>query len=242
LDNQVFGTSIFTSNHYDLACWIRSWGSDIFGPEAQKFNLAPDPKAVAATKWLTELRTKHHIAPLRGEAEGMDFNAGHMAFQGFGCYKVMPTKEAVGDKFEWDVVLAPKGPTGLRGYEVFVNALNIYSQTEYPNEAFALISYLTSEEVSLQAVIDQGQLSARISVFNADEAGDVHPIFPRIGLWLSDGVNEGPFPMPANLRFSELHDTFTNYASDLFYGDVEFEEGINTLQTECQKVMDQPRG
>jgi len=242
IDNRIFGTNILPGTHYDLACWIRSWGTDIFGPNDEKFNLESDPKSVAAAKWLTELRTEYHVAPLRDETEGLDFYAGQMAFQGAGSYRVVATKEAVGDKFDWDIVLAPKGPEGRRGYELFVTGFNIYNETEYPDAAFALTSHLTSKEVALSSFVEQGQPPARISVFSSAEASEVHPIFPRIGEWLSNGVDEGPFPMPANLRFSELHDTYTNYAADLFYGDVEFEEGVHTLQVECQKVMDQQRG
>ena len=92
------------------------------------------------------------------------------------------------------------------------------------------------------AFVNQGQPSARVSVFDSKEAEEYHTIYPRVGKWLVDGKNQGPFPMPYNLRFAELNDTYKNNSQDIFFGDVEFEAGIQTITDECQKIMDQPRG
>ncbi len=242
-DNRVFGLQIDPSgSYYDLACWTRSWGQDIFDPEKKKFILAGNADAEAATKWLTELRTVHHIAPSRAEAEGLDWFAGQVGFFGWGTYGVGTNLANIGDKFEWDAVLAPKSPKGLRGYELFATVWNIYAKTEQPEGAYSLVKYLSSEETAMYSFINQGQPPARKSVFYSQEAADYHSIYPRVGAWLADGVNMGPFPMPYNLRFSELNDVYHNYAENILFGDVEFQEGIQTLTDECQKIMDQPRG
>jgi hypothetical protein len=58
-------------------------------------------------------------------------------------------------------------------------------------------------------------------------------------LFLSDVP--GPFPMPANLRFDELQDTWANTSPDLFYGNVDFDAGLQAVQEACQEIMDLPR-
>ena len=81
--------------------------------------------------------------------------------------------------------------------------------------------------------------SARKSVWNDPDVLAVHPIFKRVLDWMS--TVEGPFPMPYNLRFSELHDTWVNTSRELFYGEVSFEEGIARVQTECRTIMNLSR-
>ena len=51
----------------------------------------------------------------------------------------------------------------------------------------------------------------------------------------------GPFPMPYNLRFQELQDNWANTSPDLFYGDVAFEEGLQTVQDTMQEILDLDR-
>jgi len=242
-DNRIFGTNLSPSgNYYDLACWTRSYGQDIFDAEKKKFVLAGNEDSEAATLWLRELRTKHHVAPDRAEAEGLDRFAGQIGFFGWGTYGIGQNNAKIGDTFERDAVLAPKSPMGLRGYELFATVYSIYSKTEQPDSAYSLLKKLTFEETAMYSFVNQGQPPARKSVFYSQAAADYHSIYPRVGEWLADGVNMGPFPMPYNLRFSELDDVYMNYAEDVFFGDVEFEAGIQTLTDECQKIMDQPRG
>ena len=242
-DNRIFGTNLLPSgNYYDLACWVRSLGQDIFDGEKKKFILAGNADAEAAAKWLTEIRTKHHIAALRDEAEGLDWNAGQIGFFCWGTYGVGYNKANIGDKFEWDAVLAPISPKGLRGYELFATVYSISAKTEQPAAAYSLLKYLTSKETAMYSFVNQGQPPARKSIFASKEGQEYHSIYPRVGKWLADGKNIGPFPMPYNLRFAELNDVYKNYAADILYGDVEFQPGIQTLTEECQKIMDQPRG
>jgi hypothetical protein len=58
---------------------------------------------------------------------------------------------------------------------------------------------------------------------------------------MSDDSIPGPFPMPNNVRFQELQDTWANTSPDLFYGDISFEEGMDLVQQECQAILDLPR-
>jgi multiple sugar transport system substrate-binding protein len=242
-DNRIFGTTLLPAgNYYDLACWTRSWGQDIFDEEKKKFILAGNEDSEAATEWVVKLRTELGVAPNRADAEGLDWNAGQVGFYCWGTYGVGYNNANIGDTFEWDAVLAPKSPKGLRGYELFATVYGIYAKTENPDGAYSLLKYLTSYDTAMYAFVNQGQPPARVSILTSQEAADYHSIYPRVGDWLADGVNMGPFPMPYNLRFAELNDVYKNYAEDIFYGDVDFQAGIQTLTDECQKIMDQPRG
>ena len=242
VDKRIFGTNMYLGTYYDLACYARSLGGDIFDEEKKNFTLMSDPAAYEAAKWGTEMRTKHHIAPLRDEEQDLTFQAGQLAFNAWGTYGVIGMETMVEDKFEWDIVLAPKGPGGLRGYEIFVTQYMISSGTKYPEKAYDLLCYLHSKETSMYAFVNQGQSPARVSTMNSPEAAEMHSIWKRVGDWMADGVNRGPFPMPYNLRFAELHDVYNNNSQAMYYGDTPFEEAAQILQDECQKIMELPRG
>jgi ABC-type glycerol-3-phosphate transport system substrate-binding protein len=94
----------------------------------------------------------------------------------------------------------------------------------------------------MYAFLEQGQPPARASIWSSPEAQKVHPIWGRAATWLTDGKNEGPFPMPNNLRFSELQDKWNNLSQPMFYGEVGFDEGMKQIQEECQAIVALPRG
>jgi multiple sugar transport system substrate-binding protein len=242
VDNRIFGTNMYLGTYYDLACYARSLGGDIFDEERKNFTLMSDPAAYEAAKWATELRTVHHCAPMLDESEDLTFQAGQLAFNAWGTYGVISMETMVEDKFEWDIVLAPKGPDGLRGYEIFVTQYMIYSGTEHPEKSYDLLCYLHSKETSMYAFVNQGQSPARVSTMNSPEAAEMHSIWKRVGDWMADGVNQGPFPMPYNLRFAELHDVYNNNSQAMWYGDLPFEEAAQILNDECQKIMEMERG
>ncbi|HEV7216153.1 MAG TPA: hypothetical protein VGP33_13645 [Chloroflexota bacterium] len=54
--------------------------------------------------------------------------------------------------------------------------------------------------------------------------------------------NKGPFPMPANLRFSELQDKYANLSTALFYGKVSFAAGMKAMQDAWQQIVAEPIG
>lgn len=241
-EKKTFGTNYLTTNYYDFATLARSYGGDIFDSEAKKFTFATDPKSVEAAQWKVDLRLKHNGAPLRAEAQGLQFAAGQIGFNCTGIYSIKGMGQTIGDKFKWDVVLGPTGPGGLRGYEVFTTMYSMYSKSKNPDAAYDLLVHMTSKDTAMVAFVEQGQPPARKSIWMSPEAEKESPVWKRAAEWLSDGKNKGPFPMPYNLRFSELQDKFGNLVQTLWYGEVDFQEGLQKVQDECQKIMDLPRG
>ena len=239
-DNQIFGTNYLPGNYYDFASLIRAFGEDILIDEAKTFNFAGSEKAKEAATWITELRTVHRAAPYRDESEGLQFAAGNMATRTIGSYAVRGMSETVGDKFEFDFALHPVSPDGGRGYSAFVEVFSIFSGSKHPEEAFGLVSTLTSTEAGLWSVQQSptGNPTARKSVWQG-VAEDLHPIFARVLAMMEETSN--PFPTPYNLRFSELQDQWANLSPDIFYGDVSIDEGMAIVQDACQEIMDLSR-
>lgn len=239
-DNKIYGTNYFPDNYYDFCSLARSYDGDVLSKDGTQFTFNTDPKSVDACKWIVSLRTDHKVAPSRNDTQGLEFAAGTLATSTLGTYAVRSLEQTIGDKFKWDLLLHPTGPNGTRGYQAFVENFAVSAQSKYPELAFDLVSYETSTDVGVDSVLNSSnQPTARKSVWGSPKLADLHPIFKRALDWMSS--QPGPFPMPANLRFQELQDTWANNSPDLFYGDVGLEEGMQAVQDECQKIVALPR-
>jgi ABC-type glycerol-3-phosphate transport system substrate-binding protein len=240
-DAHVFGTDLFYGNYYDFGTLARSLGGDVISADGKAFTLTTDPKTLQAAQWMAELRTKYKAAPSRAESQGVAFPAGQIALHCDGIQNVIPVSQSIGSKFPWGVVLGPTGPGGLRGRDGFVTTWNMSAHTKSPEAAYALMRDMSSPSTLQWALINQGGPSPRPSNWQSAEVGKMNAIFPRAGLWMTDKKDQGPFPMPYNLRFSELQDKYANISPATWYGEVAFQDGVNTIQTACQQIVAEAR-
>src|SRR5207249_3399596 len=184
------------------------------------------------------------VTPTKAEASnvGAMFPAGQVGASTVGIYAFLSLVKTVGDKFKWDGVLFPKGPTGKRGFEGFVVIWSIFSGSKQPDTAFDLVTLETSKDVGVWSVLNDGyQPSARKSVWADPQVKAVSPIFERTLNWMGNGTDQGPFPMPDNLRYSELEDKYENISYPMWYGETAFQDGLKQTQEACQAIMDLPR-
>jgi hypothetical protein len=65
----------------------------------------------------------------------------------------------------------------------------------------------------------------------------VNPIFAKASTWMVDPKNNRPFPMPINLRFSEMQDIRSNSSATQFCGEVLIDQGIKAVQDACGAVV-----
>ncbi|MBX6773005.1 MAG: extracellular solute-binding protein [Chloroflexi bacterium] len=239
----VYGTDLWPGTYYDFGDLVRDYGGDVMSDDGKKFLFGTDPLNRQIAQWVTELRTKLKVAPPRAMmSQEQIFPSGKVASTCTNAVSVKSTIKQIGNKFKWGVVLGPTGPEGLRGYDSFAALWSIYIKSKFPEQAYDLILYLTSRDTALYALMKDGQVPARISVWRDPEANKETDIFKRVADWISDGKSKGPFPIPDNLRYTELETAFENNAFPMFYGEVDFATGLQKTQEACQKVMDQPRG
>ncbi|MEZ4677080.1 MAG: hypothetical protein R2932_22955 [Caldilineaceae bacterium] len=246
-ENNVFGTNYLPGSYYDFESLVRAYGGDMMDPERKQFLFGTDELNVEAARWLTSLRTELHAAPSLIDlgTENVDFISGNIGLAVTGTYNVNGWAQQIGDNFPIDWVLFPLGPEGKRGYTAFQSNFSCWADTPYPDLAVDLLLSLTSTETGLWSALEQGtgQPNARKSVWGNEQVlAQSHPIFERaLNKLFLDPAVPGPFPMPYNLRFQELQDNWANTSPDLFYGELSFEEGLQSVQEACQEIMDLPR-
>jgi multiple sugar transport system substrate-binding protein len=239
--HQQWGTDYNTGSYYDFATLARSFGGDILSADTKSFTLNTDPNTVKAAEWLTSLRTTEHVAPLPSEAKGVGFTNGNVALSGECICSLPYTQKTVNNKFKFDLLLFPLGPTGLRGYEAFVTTFAMYAQTKHVPEAFDLLTFMTSPDTATWAMVNQGQPPARKSVWNSPEAAKISPAYARIAAWMGDGKNKGPFPMPYNLRFTELENMYEKQSPPVWQGKMAVQGGLQQMQSLADAIMAEPR-
>ncbi len=235
---RIFGSSFFPNNVHDFCAMARSMGGDGMSEDRKTFLFNSDPGAQKAARWQVDLKTKYDAVPGRQDLQGLTFYAGLYGFYPDSPNVVQTVKASVGDKFKWDAVLAPTGPSGLLGAWAFINSFVLSAKTAHASEAYDLALYMTSEDVMKRALLEQGHNPARKSLWLLPTA---HPIWKRAYDWFSSSKAKQFFPIPWNLLFEELADKFLNLAPALWYGEVAFEDGMKQVQDECQKIMDKPR-
>ena len=238
-----YGTDLFPVTYYDFGDNVRDLGGDVMSDDGKKFLFGTDPKCREVAQWFADLRLKHKAAPNRaGMAQEQLFPTGRIASTATGAVSVKSIAQQIGTKFKWGAVLGPTGKDGLRGYDSFSLHWNVYAKSKAPDRAYDLLLFLSSKEAATDALRTEGQVPARFSVWRDPEANRESDIFKRVADWVSDPRHKGPFPIPANLRYTELETTYENVGFPMFYGDIGFEDGLKKTQEECQKIMDQPRG
>jgi len=239
--HQQWGTDYSTGSYYDFGTLARTFGGDILSADTKKFTLENDPNTVKAAEWLVNLRTKDHVAPLANEAKGVGFTTGNVALSGQCICSLPYTKKDVNNKFKFDLILFPKGPTGMRGYEAFATTFAMFVETKQPEAAFDLLTFMTSKDTATWAMVNQGQPPARKSVWMGPEAAKISPAYAKLAAWMSDGVNKGPFPMPYNLRFTELENMYEKQSPPVWQGTVALQGGLQQMQSLADAIMAEPR-
>ncbi|MGI8913421.1 MAG: extracellular solute-binding protein [Chloroflexota bacterium] len=236
----TFGTNYFPNTYYDFCSLARTWGGDVLSADGKQFTFNTNKPAEDAAQWAVNLRTIEHIAPSRAEANGLTFLAGQYAAVESGSYNVLMLEKQVGSKFGVGWALFPKGPTGLRGYQGFVENFSIFTGSKQPELAYSLVQAETSQETGIWAVVNtQYQPSARKSVWSAPEIQKLTPVFGRVLNWMS--TVDGPFPMPYNLRYTDLEAAWEKTSPPMFYGDISYGTGLQQVQDACQAFVQMPR-
>ena len=88
------------------------------------------------------------VIPLPGATpQGVDpFAGGLVAMNVNGSWATQSTRDAVGDRFEWDVVKLPKGSTGKRGVSAAGGAWGIAENSKYKEQAWEFVKFLASKD------------------------------------------------------------------------------------------------
>ena len=237
---EVWGMRSSGTGQEHMPSYLRIFGGDVLNEEGTQSLLLED-ESVAALRWLYELQHKHEVDPCQcGDQINENFVAGTVGIYNtttgrIGRYKNM--KEAGEIEFEWDAVVGPIGPTGLRGSQVSAAAFCVTENSKHPAEAFQILTFYATKEDGIEHVFfGAGSPGGRKDVWESDELNSIHPIFRMH----QEIYPEGPrkWHRPANARTQEFVNTMNNNLQAIWTDSVGFEEGVELTHNLVQEVLD----
>lgn len=246
-DKGIFGSYYIFDGSHGCDGWFRRWGGRFLSEDGKTCMFA-DPKTQDGIKWQMRMIKEGYWAGREDVTEGANkmFVTGGLASYVTNASMAGSAKEGIGDAFEYDFVLLPKGPlcedtSPCRGFAPYANAIWSSSQTEYPDLAFGMQAMVTSPECAKWSVYNLGRNpGSDMSVWRDPEILKDYPVWGKIADLMESPA--GQFPMPDNLRYMEYWDVGNAEYGALGYGDVEYNEAnVMEAQTKVQEILDLPR-
>jgi len=219
--------------------YLRMFGGDLLSEDGTKCLLGEE-ESVQALRWLYDLKATHQVDPcICGDQVRENFVAGKV-----GAYNWTPGFVAEFSKvtdwtFEWDVTVAPFGPSGVRGSQVSGGAFCMTppASEKHPDAAFKVLDFFSTKEDGVEHVFGgAGSPGARDDVWADPKLAEFSHIFGTI----QKAYPEGPKPwlFPANDRTSEFNDTMVNSLQAIWTDQVGFDEGVEETVALLQEILD----
>jgi multiple sugar transport system substrate-binding protein len=217
--------------------YLRMFGGELLDAEGTRCLLSEE-NSLAALRWLHDLQFVEQVDPCTcGDQSRENFVAGQV-----GIFNTTPGLVAEFQKvtdwtFEWDSMVVPAGPDGLRGSQVSAGAFCITGNSKHPSEAFQVLDFFSTLEDAVEHVFGgAGSPGGRFDAWASDRLAEISPVYKIIAETFPDGP--APWYRPANGRTSEFIDTMNNNLQAIWTGQVGFEEGVEQTFMLCQEVLD----
>lgn len=252
-DEGIRGTQINVWHPLYTQQYSRTWGTDPVAGSEDAWLLSRDGKTLqmesppvkTALEWYHGLAAEG-LTTTSGERAAMEgsgldpFSAGMLASTAGTVGQVANYTATVGDRFEMQAVLWPKGPNGHRGSCLSYNTQSVWAKTEHPDEAIALVNAITGPEPALWSGLE-GTLHcmARRSAWFSPDLWAKYPVMEEAANWFDSGID--PFPQPWNLRFVEWQDAWLQETTEYFDGSEDWDSMIEHTLPALQGIIDQPR-
>ncbi|WP_211748820.1 sugar ABC transporter substrate-binding protein [Paenibacillus sp. Marseille-Q4541] len=231
-----FGTGL--NANWTLQAFVWSNGANWIDETQTKVTI-DDPKFIEALQFFADMQNKYHITPSIEEAQTLDtyqrWLKGELAFFPVGPWD-LSTFESL--PFDYDLIPYPAGSTGKSATFVGTLGIGVSSRTDYPEEAAALVTYLTASREGQQALVDAKIQIPNLLDMAQDWAADDSLKPPNKKEFL-DIVNDYGGPLPANFTYtSEWYDLFFTNIQPVLDGKITAEKWVKEQQPKMQKLLD----
>ena len=214
--------------------WTRAFNGDNLSDDGKKSTLLT-PESKTAMRWIYDLATKERVVALPGAYEGDPFLSGILAMDQQGSLGVFNANKSNQEGIlKFKAQLLPKRKDGKRPSQLRGGTWNVAKENKYPDHSWAFVQHITSREGTLKfnTIGGNGAL-VRPDIMNDDYFKD-----PNFKVFLENFENAMPAITPANFRGTEFEAAFPQFGTPWYKGEVGFEDGLTTLNTEVQKILD----
>jgi len=157
----VWGCSRLESWWGEWLIYVRQAGGAVFTPDGRRC-LLDSPAAIEGLRFFQEKSSRYGISAPAGFEPPNSFVNERVAMNIGGHLDFWLNYNAV-PELDWDVQLLPAGPATRAGGEIAIGGYSLSNTTPHPEEAWALMKFLTRPE-KMAAIVARGGVSVRQSV------------------------------------------------------------------------------
>jgi multiple sugar transport system substrate-binding protein len=196
----TWGSTIVTGWWGEWYIFVRQAGGEMFNPQVTRCELN-SPQAIAGMEFYADKIFRDKISPAPGYGPANNFASAKYAMEFGGHTGNWPVFDAI-PNLDWDIQLLPKGPDGISGGEVAVDAIGISRQCAHPEQAWRLLKFLTNQ-ASVRRYASTGLLSTRRSI--AEETlHNLTPSYHPQHLSIAYDALASAHPLPQSRDFIEI--------------------------------------
>lgn len=232
-----FGMTTSLPGAAGVTIMTRAFNGDNLSPDGKKSTLLESaPKE--AMKWVYDLANKEKVIALPGAYQGDPFLNGTLGVEQQGSLTVFSrnkqNKEGI---LKFKSQLFPKRRDGKRPSQLRGGTWNTGNASKYPDHGWEFIKHITDREGMLGFNMYGGEGAlTRPDIMNDEYFKD-----PNFRVYLENFENSMLHIVPASLNGVDFEATFGKFGTPWYKGETGFEDGLITLNTELQKILDQPQ-
>jgi len=215
-------------------------GALVDNVEKPKRCLLDASAAIEGLEFYVDLIHKHKVSPTPsalinlGMGVQMMFMTGKLAMFSSGIWETPILRKQ--EHFDWDVVMFPKGPQGIRGFGTGGSAYCILKTTKYPNQAWQVVKALTSKEAQT-VLADSGLAQPANRKISEGEHFALDNKLPHNKKMLNEAVQYVTYD-PFHARWREINELYIVPELDLiFNGQETVKTGISKIAPAINKIL-----
>ncbi|WP_019146859.1 ABC transporter substrate-binding protein [Timonella senegalensis] len=232
-----WGTGLNVTWNIQALAW--SNGADWISEDGKTVTV-DTPEMAEALQFFADLSNKYETTPSIAEAQTLDtyqrWMKGEIGFFPVGPWDVSTYSQL---DFDWDLIPYPAGKTGESATWIGTLGIAASASTKHPQEAVDLITYLTANETSQQALVDAGIQIPNLKSVATEWAKDTSTK-PENKQEFIDIAETYGRPLPANKTYSaEWYDEFFTNIQPVLDGKVTAAEYLKEAQPKMQAFLDE---
>ena len=237
----VFGT-LQSPDWHGMMAQVHRFGGYIIEHLGSK-TLLGEPEGRACVQWQADLLLKDKVAPTPDQIEESELQmfltnkVGMMQASAGALSRIRRMSEG---KLDYDGILYPMGPTGLRGSKLGGAAIPITSHSEHKEEAWEYAKWICNHENGVHRTTD-GNLwtGGRPDVWNDARILEIPGFRPFALAWTLIPPERLLHEVPGNFRGPEVIAAVNNNLDAIWTGKLGVDAGLAQLTEAVDKVLAQ---
>ena len=233
----IFGLANLPGD-WGLDGWLQAGGGGYFNEARDKCVMTSAPN-VAVIQFLADLRLVHGVVPKPGELPpGNAFQNGWAAMEIQGSWATLSYRNAIAEKFPWDVQALPKAKGGKRPVLATGGAWVMAPATKAPEAAWEVLKHVSSKD-GIETLISkplrsvpgrQSAVARWVETARASKAPPEHvQVFPD--------QMQGSFPNKPVVFWYDFVPINNKYVGEAFTGARTVKEALADLEREANEAI-----